>query len=139
MGFWIRGSFLFNVSTPGSSDNKELFYNQSTAIGGGSPLVIVDGILTFLTDTDDLCGARLVTADEMIIDSDLTENTPEEDSDMVFYHWYVGRGPLIFRTRTKRRLSNDEKLWMTLWKELGSTNTNIQCGYQFYLVPAKGS
>ncbi len=142
-GRWERFSDAQNLTTAGSHTNLELFSNQPDPAAGGDVLferdvVIVDGIVTIHTDTDDLCGVRLVVAHEIIASGDISDTVPAEHDDMLYYSWFVARGPMIFRLRSKKTIHPNEKLWLTSWKENGSTATTIRTGMRLFVVPKSG-
>ncbi len=135
MAVWERYHGAFVFSAEGGSGNTELFHNeQADENFEASDVVIVDGILTVITDTDDLCGLRLVIAPEEILTASLTEDTPQPHSDLVYYSWHVARGPMVFRLRSKRTIPPEHKLWITGWKASGTASTNVRYGIQLLFV-----
>lgn len=142
-GRWERFSTVNTLTTAGTHNNFELFSNQGITPGGGEslverPVIIVDGIVTIITDTDDLIGVRLVVAHEIIVDGDLSDTVPVDHDDMVYYSWFCARGPSYFRLRSKKSIQHNEKLWLTAWKESGSASTITRVGLRLFMVP-KGS
>ncbi len=132
---WDRfeGDFGTTFATEGSNDAEELISNQGIeGVGGGlnvpTDLVIVDGILTVVTTTDDLMGVRLIVAPENLILTDFTSTDPAPHDPMVWYSWYCARGPLVFRLRSKRTIKPEHKLWIQAWKASGTASSVIHFG-----------
>lgn len=139
-GRWERFSVADTLSTVGSHNNTELFHNAGAAIGTGEnrvdrDVVIVDGIVTVMADTVMLIGARLVVAHELIVDGDLSDTIPAEHDDMIYYSWFCSGGPSYFRLRSKKTIHPEEKLWLTTWKEQGTTSTVVRIGLRLFIVP----
>ncbi len=143
-GRWERFSHSETLTTAGSHGNFEIFSNQPDPAAGGDALlqrevVIVDGIVTVQCDTDMMSGVRLVVAHELIVDGDLSDTVPTEEDDMIYYSWFVSRGPMVFRLRSKKTIHPNEKLWLTIWKELGATSTIIRVAGRLFMVPKGGN
>lgn len=135
MPVWERYDGANTVSAAGDHANNEVFHNfQADENFEASDVVIVDGIVTFITNTDDLCAARLLIVPEEILTATLTEDVPQPHNDMVYYSWYVARGPMVFRLRSKRTIPPEHKLWIQLWKANGSTSTSIRWGMHLLFV-----
>lgn len=135
MPVWERYHGGDVISTAGGSITTEIFANaQADENFEAADLVIVDGIITFLTDTDDLCGARLLVVPEEVLIGALTEDAPQPHSDLVYYSWFLGRGPMVFRLRSKRTVPPEHKLYMQTWKAVGSATTTIQYGMHLLFV-----
>ncbi len=136
MALWERFSATASITTVGNHSVTELIHNgQSTDdLFHEHPLVVVDGIVTIITDTDDLMGARLVVAHEIIVAGDLSDVVPDEHDAAIYYSWFCGRGPLVFRLQSKKTILPEHKLWLTLWKEQGdSAAANIHFGMRAYI------
>ncbi len=136
MPVWERydGEYA-GVGAEGSHNNRELFHNvQADENFEASDVVIVDGILTLITDTDDLFGVRLLVVPEEILTATLTEDTPQPHNDMVYYSWYAARGPMVFRLRSKRTVPPEHKLWLQAWKAKGTTTSVIRWGIHLLFV-----
>ncbi len=117
------------LATPGVHLNTEIFANaQADENFEASDVVAVDGILTVITDTDDLCGLRLIVAPEEMVTGDITEDIPQPHNRMVWYSWFVARGPMVFRLRSKKTVPPEHKLWVTTWKARGATSTALRWG-----------
>ncbi len=132
---WSTVLHSATLSTQGAHDNSELLYNQLEA--GDEPwenrdVVVVDGIVTVISNSDDLIGVRLLVAHEIIVDGDLSDTQPSDPDDMIWYTWFAGRGPLVFRIRSKRTIPTQYKLWGQMYKALGSTSTAILVAYRLY-------
>lgn len=129
MPVWERydgGSILGAI---GDHGNTEIFANaQADENFEASDVVGVDGILTVITDTDDLCGLRLIIAPEEMVSSDITEDQPQPHNRMIWYSWFVARGPMVFRMRSKKTVHPEHKLWVTTWKARGTTSTTLNWG-----------
>ncbi len=135
MASWERFSASAAITSLGNHANTEVFSNAAAPQQFyESKITVVDGIVTCLADSDDLWGARLIVAHELIVTGDISDTVPDEHDPGIFYSWFVGRGPLVFRLRSKKTVPPEHKLWLTLWKEQGSaTSANIHLGMR-YLV-----
>lgn len=109
--------------------NTELFANaQADENFEASDVVGVDGILTVLTDTDDLCGVRLLVVPEEMLTATMDENVPQPHNRMIWYSWFASRGPMVFRLRSKKTIPPEHKLWIQTWKASGTTSTVLRYG-----------
>ncbi len=135
MPVWTRHRETSVLSTAGTHDNKELIHNNPTTANPweASRLVVVDGFVTLHTDTDDFCGARFVVMDENIVDADFDENAPEDPDDAIYYSFWAVRGPQVYRLNSAKTIFPNEKLWLTVWKDSGSTSTTIHCGMRLFI------
>ncbi len=135
MPVWERYDIDPVVTAQGDHSNTAVFHNEEdTDNFQSADVVIVDGIVTVLTNTDDLCGVRMLIASELLLTGDLTEDQPNPHDDQVYYSWYVGRGPLVFRLRSKRIVPPEHKLWVQVWKARGSTATTVAVGLHLLFV-----
>ncbi len=133
MALWERYQGEQSVAAVGVHANTELFHNQEdTDNFQNADIVAVDGILTVLTPDDDLIGIRLLVAHELLTSGDLTEDAPAPDSPQVWYNFFAGRGPLIFRLRSKKTVPPQHKLWVQSWKAAGSATTPVRFGIQIF-------
>ncbi len=133
MAIWERYQAGHTVAAAGVHVNSELLHNfQGAENFESGDIVFVDGILTVITDTDDLCGVRLLIAHENITSGALTEDSPAPHEPGVWYSWFCARGPLVFRMRSKKTLPPEHKLWLQTWKALGSTSTICNSGILLY-------
>ncbi len=133
MAIWERFATNTQLTGSGSHTNSEILHNQEdTDNFQNADIVFVDGIVTIHTDTDDLCGVRFIVAHEVLTTGDLTEDVPSPDSGMVWYSHFVARGPLVFRYRSKKTLRPQHKLWCQMWKQIGSTQTQLNVGIQLF-------
>ncbi len=132
MAEWIRGAVHDALTSAGSHVNTEetQLHNQTDNIFETSDLVIVDGFLTLFTDTDDLCGFRFVRQREDLLTADISETVPPENSSDIWYSMYTVRGPLVYRLPSKFTIYPEYKLWVTTWKEDGTTATVLHGGYR---------
>lgn len=129
MPIWERYAKANTLGAQGVHANDELFLNkEDTDYFQNADVVVVDGIITVVTDTDDLVGVRLLVVNENFLDAELTEDDPTPGSPLVYYTWFAARGPLVFRLRSKKTIPVDHKLWLQTWKALGSTATIIRVG-----------
>ncbi len=135
MPVWERYDGQSTVAAVGDHVNTEIFHNvQADENFEASDVVIVDGIVTFITQTDDLVGCRLLVVPEEILTATLNEDVPQPHNDMVYYSWYVARGPMVFRLRSKRTVPPEHKLWMQVWKAQGGSTTNVGWGIHLLFV-----
>ncbi len=137
MPVWERYDGAAVVATEGSHVNTEVFANaQADENFEASDVVAVDGIFTVLTDTDNLCGVRLIVAPEEMVTGDITEDVPQPHSRLVWYEWYAGRGPMVFRLRSKKTVPPEHKLWVNVWKAAngGTTSTTLRWGLRILWV-----
>lgn len=129
MPVWERYDGTQSHQSVGAHANEEIFANaQADENFEASDVVAVDGILTVITDSDDLCGIRLIVAPEELVTGDLTEDIPQPHNRMVWYSWFAARGPMVFRLRSKKTVPPEHKLWVTTWKARGGNSTNIHWG-----------
>jgi len=134
MALWERYQGEQTLVTLGSHHNRELLYNEEdTDNFQQADLVVVDGIVTLHTDTDDLVGARLLVLHDSILTGVFNENDPSPDDPQVYYNFFIARGPLPFRLRSKKTIPPSHKLWLQLWKAAGTTSTVVRFGVQVYL------
>ncbi len=134
MSEWIEGSQDFGITTTQSIATPiEIFQNNS------DPFVrrtIVDGYVFILTDTDDLCQVRLLGPMHNVISSgDFSFTTPGRHEAVSWYWLGCGRGPVIYRIRSKRTFNAEDELWIMGVKLRGSVLTQIKIGWQFLLSP----
>ncbi len=135
MPVWERYDGGVVLTAVGDHNNRELFHNlQADENFEASDVVIVDGIFTAIADTDDLLGVRLLVVPEEIATGTLNEDTPQPHNDMVYYQWFVGRGPMVFRLRSKRAVPPEHKLWLQTWKAQGANATNLRWGIRMLFV-----
>ncbi len=134
MAIWQRFSQTATITAVSNHANAELLSNaEESDTFESRDLVVVDGIIVVLSDTDDLCGFRLLVAENTIVTGDLTDTTPDPFSDLVYYSWFFGRGPMVFRLRSKRTIPVNYKLWGQLWKEQGANSTIMHAGMHLYV------
>ncbi len=129
MAVWERYDGNSQITTVGDHANVEVFHNdQGDENFEFADVVGVDGILTVITDTDDLCGVRMIVASNLVTTGDLNENSPAPHERGIWYSFYVGRGPLVFRMRSKKTVAPDHKLWINIWKAQGNSLTSVRWG-----------
>ncbi len=136
MPSWTRHSHAATLSTEDATNNKELIHNNPTTAEPwtASRLVIVDGFVTLISDTDNLCGCRLLVVPEDIVDGDIDATNPEDPDPSIYYSFFFGRGPMVFRLRSKKTIGPNDKLWVSLWKESGTDSTIARAGLRLYVA-----
>ncbi len=129
MPVWERYDGESSITAEGIHSNTQIFANaQGDENFEASDVVGVDGILTVITDSDNLCGVRLIVAPEEMGTADLTEDVPQPHNRMVWYSWFVARGPMVFRLRSKKTVHPEHRLWITVWKARGTDVTLVRWG-----------
>ncbi len=129
MAIWERYDQSTILASVGTHTNTEVLHNEEdTDNFQNADLVLVDGIVTIVTNDDNLVGVRFIIAHEALVDADLDENVPSPDSRMVWYSFFAARGPLIFRLKSKKTLFPQHKLWLQVWKAQGTNTTTIRTG-----------
>ncbi len=129
MPVWERYDGTVTQGAAGSHANTEIFANaQADENFEAADVVAVDGILSVITDTDDLMGIRLIVAPEEMVSADMNEDVPQPHSRLVWYSWFAARGPMVFRLRSKKTVPAEHKLWVTVWKAQGGTSTILNWG-----------
>ncbi len=133
MAIWERYNGIYALTTVGSdSSSSILTNNEDTDNFQNADLVVVDGILTLHTDSDDLFGFRLLIMDAGIYP--VNEDDPNPHHQEVWYEWFVARGPMVFRLRSKRTLHAGQHLVVQAWKASGvATSANIHYGMRLLL------
>ncbi len=127
MAIWERYQGEMSLTALGDDTSRVLILNkEDTDNFQNADLVIVDGILTLHTDTDDLIGVRLLIRDEGA--TGLTENDPEPHHRAVYYEWFTARGPVIHRLLSKRTVPPNHNLIIQGWKASGTTSTTFRYG-----------
>ncbi len=137
MALKLRFDNAANVTAAGDHLNF-LFFTETrqTDEWEDMPVTIVDGILTVITDTDDLCGIRLLApVPDLIVSGDINEDNPVPDDPMVWYSWYCARGPLVYRVNTKRTLRPGSGAWIQVWKANGGVSTTVRFGFNYLVQP----
>jgi len=132
---WVRHKFSAALSTEGSHSNSEIvqLHNQTDNLFEDSDLFIVDGLVGIISDIDDLVAVRLVVPPETVTDAQLSDVNPEENSPMIKYSWWAGRGFVLYRIASTIRIPPQFKAWLTLWKESGSTSSIIRVGARLFV------
>ncbi len=134
MALWERYDTQSIVTAVGDHTVSNVLLNEEdTDNFQNADLAIVDGIVTVITNSDDLVGVRLLLTDEIVDINDINEGDPEPGNRMVWYTWFCARGPLIFRLRSKRLLHPHHFLRMNIWKARGTTATTVNVGMNFLL------
>ncbi len=135
MAQWLRFSATNTISTAGAHANNQItaLTNSGTNIWEEQDLFIVDGFIHIQTDTDNLCGVRLLVVPPTFVTGDLSDTNPSENDPVIKYSWWASRGPLPYRIKSKIRIPSDYDVWLTTWKELGGDSTVINVGMRLYI------
>ncbi len=129
MAVWERYHGLHTLTAEGQSVQEQVFNNlQADENFEASDVVAVDGIMTLISDTDDLCGFRILVVSQQITVGNLTEDEPQPHSQEVYYSWFCGRGPMVFRLRSKRTVPPEHQMVVQGWKASGTTATALRWG-----------
>ncbi len=121
------------LTAQGTVVTTEIYHNEvDDHVFASAPITVVDGIMTFITDTDDLFSAHLLVAPEIMTAGDVA-TIPRHGREM-WYSWFVARGPLVFRLRSKRTIHPEQKLWMHIVKQRGGTASALRWGFQMLNV-----
>ncbi len=118
-GFHVNDSVLLNEEDTDNFQNADI--------------VIVDGIVTVVTDTDDLVGVRLMVIHNSLASADINEDAPKPHEPQVYYSWYCARGPLVFRLRSKKTIPPGHRLWLQTWKAQGGNSTVCRVGLHLFM------
>ncbi len=130
---WEDYTTTFGLTAVSAAGSSELFHNEvDDHIFASAPITVVDGIATFIGDTDDLCRIKLVVAHESFVAADIEALGSHEDQN--WYRWFVARGPLVYRIRSKRTIPPEHKLWATAIKSQGANPTDVHMGLSLLLV-----
>ncbi len=134
MSEWIQGSQTHSVAAVGGVDTAVMiFQNQADP---GLDRTVVDGYVTIITDTDDLCQVRLYgPVPNFANSSDFTFNIPDRREQIFWYNFNCARGPMVFRVRSKRTLSPEQEIWMMGAKLQGTSTTNVRVAWAYLLSP----
>ncbi len=134
MAVWERYQKSNTLSTAATHVTDELFHNQAASGQNfqSVDVVCVDGIVSVVTDTDDLVGIRLLVVDENLTVVD--EDDPEPHLRSVYYSWFTARGPAFFRLLSKKTVPPEHKMYLQTWKALGSSSTVINVGLHLLWV-----
>ncbi len=117
----------------GTVNTQLIFHNQVTDnIFQSAPITIVDGIVTIITDTDDLCRVRLAIAHESMSNTQIEAMGAHES--LWYYRWGCARGPLVFRLRSKKTIHPEFKLHIFMQKLQGTNSTRIHAAESFLMV-----
>ncbi len=128
---WVRGEV---VNTTTSNDLPPTETTILSNLPEGSRYTIVDGIMTMITDNEDLWIVRLLHMPEIVGVADVDAANPDFNDRMNYYFWYAARGPVVFRLRAKRTLQDEETLRLQVFKRTGSVSATLNVGYQIAYV-----
>lgn len=127
MAIWERYDGTFSLTAVGDDSSTIVLQNQEdTDNFQNADLVVVDAILTLITDTDDLVGFRTLIRD--IGGPSVSEDDPIPSHPDVWYEWFTARGPVIHRIRSKRTIPPFRQLQVQAWKARGANATNVHWG-----------
>ncbi len=123
MAEWLRFSYSRSQTTLDAQNQDEFtdLRNQADRIWEDRDLVIVDGICGFNIDTDNLVGIRMVVYPASLGETLLTEDAPLENSPLIKYSWFLGKGFTPFRIKNKITIPPQHRLAFVTWKERGPT------------------
>ncbi len=135
MSEWIEDSWSNTVGAAQTAATPvRLFSNDE--VSRDVPRTVVDGYVTIITNSDDLCQVRLFgPAAEFADPSDFTFLKPARKEFISWYWLNCGRGPMVFRIRSKRTFSRLEECWGVICKLRGATTTEVHVGWQLLLSP----
>ncbi len=132
MSWEIDGSQGFTITTPQTMGTPVIIYTNGTVLA--HPQTVVDGYVTIITDSDDLCEVRLFgPAPGFTSPGDFAFSSPVRKEPICWYWFKVGRGPMVFRIRSKRTFDYLEELWMAPVKLRGSNPTELLVGYSMFI------
>ncbi len=130
---WEEYTQTATLSTVSSVTQQEIFHNEvDDHVFASAPITIVDGIITIITDTDDLMLVRLGIFHEIFTGGDLANVEPHHTQ--WWYKWHCARGPLVFRLRSKRTINPEHKLWVFFKKQQGANSTILHIGEELLMV-----
>lgn len=133
MPIWERYDDSVSLTNQADHANRQLLHNQVTDnVFQSADIIFIDGIITVITDTDDLIGVRLLLLHENFLDGQITEDDPAPYDEGVWYSFWCSRGPLVFRLRSKKTLHPEHKLWLNIWKARGSAPTVVNIGSMLF-------
>lgn len=130
---WHRETYSQTVTANASPGVEALLVNNLDS-DESHLMTIVDGIITLKTDGDDIFSVRLLHIPEALTIATVSATIPDESDRMVYYHWHVAGGPLVYRLRAKRSLHAGERLYLQSWKETGSVESTLHVGTQVATV-----
>ncbi len=121
---WIDFNLGFSVAGEGAFDAAQLVFTNNEQ--PARPRTVVDGYLTVITDTDNLCQVRMYgPCQSFAASGDFSLNVPARAEEINWYRLNCGRGPMVFRIRSKRTFEPEEELWVAGVKWRGTTSTNV--------------
>ncbi len=130
---WKDFDVSFNITTEQTLGTAVNVYSQSQAIGDRT---VVDGYVTIITDTDNLCQVRMwAPAPGFTAAGDFSFASPVRREAINWYWFNCGRGPMVFRLRSKRTFAQSQEWWMACAKLRGADATNVEVGIQYLLSP----
>ncbi len=134
MSEWREFSHQFDLTTVQTADTPvEVFQNDDDP---ALDRTLVDGYVTIITDTDDLCQVALYApCPNFTVASDLTFAVPNRNEPIFWYSMNCARGPMVFRLRSKRTFGPEQEFWMNAKKLRGGIASSIKVGLLFLLSP----
>ncbi len=131
---WIEESFTNTIVTAQTMATPVQLYRNDVSLA--TQRTVVDGYVTIITDTDDLCQVRLYApVPNFAAAGDFTFATPLRKEYICWYWLNCGRGPMVFRIRSKRTMGLSEEIWGGIVKLRGGNSTEVHVGWQFLLSP----
>ncbi len=129
---WFEGSNSFSITTAQTMGTPILIYTQDD--DPPRARTIVDGYITVITDTDNLCQIRLFgPLPGFTSAGDLAFATPTIAEASRWYSFDCARGPMVWRIRSKRTFEHLEELWIGGVKLRGGDATALIVGWRFLL------
>ncbi len=130
---WEEYSQTGTVTTVGTVSTQEIFHNEvDDHIFASAPITIVDGIVTYITDTIDMVSIRLGIFHELMTSTDVG-NVPAHDTSW-WYRFMAAEGPLVLRLRSKRTIPPEWKLWVHMTKLRGTASSIVNVSEEFLMV-----
>lgn len=132
---WITARFSGSQTSAGTLDNNALVYHNNSGQSTTTrkfDATIVARHLCVVSDTDDIWVARFVMVHESF--PTLTVATPADADEKVHGVFPFCRGPVYFNPQSKISVPADHKLFLQLFKALGSTASAYHIQYRALLV-----
>ncbi len=134
MPVWEQYSTAHSLSGVGAFTNVSKLTNlEDTDNFQNASLFIVDGIVTVITNSDDLVAVRLYVATNLLVSADLDPSVIGRSSPLIYYEFHCARGPLVFRLRSKKEVRTADTLWISAIKLQGTITTAVYVAVQVLL------
>ncbi len=133
MAEWFNFSTEFTITTAGTMGTPVQVFAQDDIIGDRT---VVDGYVTLVTDTDNLCQVRMYAPTPAFTSSgDFAFSTPARREAVNWYWFNCALGPMVFRLRSKRTFRPDQEWWIACAKLSGGTQSTVRVGIQALFSP----